>query len=271
MNLIKKLFRLGLYSSTGKVDWIKTILFNYKCFDFKIAKQLPIFIYNNTDIFALNQVELECNHITRGMIKIGSWQMKSKGNTKLRVEGKLCFHGPCEITGGNCIEVERNGILSIGKYVKLGESSKIMCANNITLEDGVRLGYETTVMDTDYHYILDIPSMTTRKNVGSVKISKYTWISSNCKVMKNVTIPEHCIVVGGSLVNKDYSNVEPNTIFVGTPAKPVRSGARRIYNIKEEKFLNKHFKENGNEDVYCFSDIQDVDSFTDSNLFSINE
>lgn len=263
--MIKRLFRKLLYSSTGEIDWVKTILINVKCLGLKEGLKLPIFIYQHTDIIDLNCLYIK-SEIMRGMVKIGSWRMKSHGNTRLRISGTLIFHGPCEITGGCFIEVEKNGTLEIGKNVKIGESCKIMCANSIILEDYVRFGYEVTLMDTDYHYILDIGKLSTKRNVGIVKIGKSTWISSNVKVMKNSIIPNASIVVGGSLVNKDYSNTEPNTIFVGTPAKPVKNGMRRIINTKVEQRLNDYFSTHPNIHEYCFDNILDIDKFCNENI-----
>jgi len=55
---------------------------------------------------------------------------------------------------------------------------------------------------------------------GHVRIEDYASIGANATVLPGLTIGEGAIVGAGSVVTKD---VEPQTVVVGAPAKPIRS------------------------------------------------
>jgi acetyltransferase-like isoleucine patch superfamily enzyme len=55
---------------------------------------------------------------------------------------------------------------------------------------------------------------------GKIKMVKFSSIATNVVVMPGVTIGEGSVVGAGSVVTKD---TEPWTIYVGIPAKPLRS------------------------------------------------
>lgn len=56
-------------------------------------------------------------------------------------------------------------------------------------------------------------------NYSTVKFEKYAGCGVNCSIMPGVTLAEGSILGANSLLTKD---TEPWTIYVGTPAKPVK-------------------------------------------------
>ncbi|WP_268918850.1 DapH/DapD/GlmU-related protein [Actinomyces trachealis] len=52
-----------------------------------------------------------------------------------------------------------------------------------------------------------------------VRIGRGAWLGANVTVLPGVTIADGAVVGAGSVVTKD---VAPNTVVVGTPARPVR-------------------------------------------------
>ena len=246
------------------VNWWKTWLFNLRCFPLKQAVRLPVFIYNNVQIKGICEVVLDAPHIYKGMIQIGNMPAKAYGKTKWLYIKKVIFHGSCDIWGGTVIE--GRGTLEFGDNVVLAENCKIMCANHILFHDHTRAGYETIFMDTDFHYIIDTETNKVRRNTATIEIGEGTWISSTCKIMKGTHLPKNSIVGGGSLVNHDFSNEAPCQIFAGSPAKPVKGGKRRIYNVKVETELDEYFMANPDETSKVM-DVDDFDDFCYSNFY----
>lgn len=262
----RPLFRWGLnkvcnkigYKTYSYVNWWKTVLFNLRCFPLRQALHLPVYIYNNVQIKTVLEVILDAPHIYRGMIRIGCMPAKAHGKTKWLDIRKVIFHGSCDIWGGTTIEGA--GTLEFGDNVMLGESCKIMCMCHMIFHDHIRVGYEATFMDTDYHFIIDTETHVVHRNCAKVEIEEGCWISSNCKIMKGTHLPKNSIVVGGSLVNKDFSAEAPCQMFIGTPAKPVKEGKRRVFNTEVEMDLHDYFEEHPEEKTKVM-EVEDMDDF----------
>lgn len=64
-----------------------------------------------------------------------------------------------------------------------------------------------------------IPAKYRKIDYTSVTFGKYSGCGVNCSIMPNVTLAEGSILGANSLLTKD---TEPWTIYVGSPAKPVK-------------------------------------------------
>lgn len=246
------------------INWFATWIFNLRCFDFKTALKLPVYIYNKVDIFYLNKVKIDSSIIYKGMIRIGCSPIKAHDSTRFFYSGTIIFHGSAEIWGG-CI-IEGDGILEFGNNVVLGESCKVMCCNHIKFNNYIRVGYECTFMDTDFHYVIDTNTNKISHNKETIVIGEGTWIASTCKIMKGSVIPQKSIVGGGSLINKDFSKEQPCQIYVGTPAKPIKGNSRRIFNVKKEDEFNLYFKLHPYEKNYIV-EVENMDELCLQNFF----
>ena len=248
------------------IDRLGTLFFNLRCFDLRTALKCPVSIYNHVDVIRINKVIIDAPSVSRGMIRIGNWPLKAHNNTKLHLSGTIIFHGQAEIWGG-CI-LEGGGILELGDNTRLAESCKVMCAKHIKIGDNVAVGYETTIMDTDYHFVLDTQTHTVHPNTAEVLIGDGTWISSTCKIMKGTILPPNSVVSGGSLVNHDFSSEDPCQVYVGTPAKPVKKYRRRIFNKKIELEITKYFNEHPSEKTLKI-DAEDLNDLCYSFFYEI--
>ena len=111
-----------------------------------------------------------------------------------------------------------------------------MCTKSICIQDYVAIGYETTLMDTDFHFVVNNKGVI-YPNEKEILIGEGSWISSNCKIMKGIKLPKCSIIATNSLVLKDLSNYPEGTLFAGIPAKPIKEGVRRIFNKQLEQNL----------------------------------
>lgn len=246
------------------VCWIKTILYNALWFGFSGIRKLPILIYNDVNILGKGVIRIE-GEMYYGMIRIGIWKAKAHNPTRLMNYGTIVFKGRAIIQGG-CIIENYGGIINFGRYNKLAESCKIMCRRSIIIHDYVAVGYETTFMDTDFHYTIDINNGRVLDCDDGVCIGEGTWISSNCKIMKGSKLPKKSIVCSNSLLLHDYSKQLDYTIFAGMPAKPIKQGRMRIFNVLKEQELLSTFRSN-NEMTELFLNEYDLQSLCYNNFF----
>jgi acetyltransferase-like isoleucine patch superfamily enzyme len=131
--------------------------------------------------------------------------------------------------------------IAIADHVVIKEGARI-CACNATAH--VRIGQNTTVgyhtfifasaditigdncLIAPFVYIVDSNHETTRgilinqqPNVTDpIRIGNDVWIASNVTILKGVTIGDGAVIAANSVVN---TNIGPNEIFGGTPAKKI--------------------------------------------------
>lgn len=102
----------------------------------------------------------------------------------------------------------------------------ICAAREVVIGDGVIVGANTTIIDTDFH-ALDPECRLgggDRAATAPIHIEDECFIGMNCLVLKGVTIGRACVVGAGSVVTTD---LPPACICAGNPARPIRALERR--------------------------------------------
>ena len=281
MQRIKKLFRT-LFSSQSsinqkinwifthiecfcyksRVNWLKTIYFNLRLLPLRQAINLPIYIYNQTELRDLSgKVEL-IGPISRGMIHIGRYMYRSFGKTRIYNRGIIKLGTGVLISRGTEIAVFGEGYLEINPYVLIGENSSIYVYNKVVLGEHSYLAYHTQLFDTDFHYTINTKTGEIRNRTSSIIIGRYNWIGNTTTIKKGTITPDKTIVAApNSMLNKDYSKIIPeSSIIGGSPAKLLVTDHRRVFNIDTEFMLNKYFTTTNTPYIF---DIQqnDIDAF----------
>lgn len=237
MKRIKKLLKCNL---------LKTIKFNFKMLPFKQAVRMPLFFYGKTDFRSLKGKVLINGPITSGMIKVGikdEYVDTSIGNTIWTINGTIIFNGPLKIWRGSYFLVAKNAVLNIGSNeTKLGSHLKIMCFNSITIGDCVRVAWECQIYDTSFHYLELLNRNNEIQHLSKpVVIGDRVWLGNRSTVSKGAIIPNDTIIASGSIVNKDFSQIEPYSMLAGCPASIKGTGFRRVFDRKQERDLDKKF------------------------------
>ena len=124
--------------------------------------------------------------------------------------------------GNNCII--RNGIqYRYGQNIYLKDNVFInynclfLDSEIILLDENVSLGPGVHIYTID-HKKGDNGNLNSSKS--PVYIGKNVWIGGNSTILPGISIGENSVVGAGSVVNK---NVEPNSLYVGVPAKKIKS------------------------------------------------
>lgn len=124
---------------------------------------------------------------------------------------------------GAFVEIQKNA--KVGKDCKI--SSHTFICEGVTIEDGVFVGHSVTFINDAYPRATSNGRLQTEQDwvVETTVVKQGASIGSGATVLSRVTIGENAIVGAGSVVTSD---VPPNVIVAGNPAKALRSIAPEL-------------------------------------------
>lgn len=260
---INKVFgRIERLLTAPKLRFFSTIYVNFRSLPLTQAIHLPIYVYGKVKIYSLNGTMEIKGPLKRGMIRIGHPEHGAviEGRSVfLRNSGKIVFNGPAQIVNGVALNVV-GGLLNLGKNIMFGERVRVVCSKYIEIGEGTRIAHESQLIDTNFHYIMDITKGVTTYPKGEIVIGKWSWVGNRSTIQKGTVLPDYTIVGSNSLLNKNYSDVPSFSLLGGMPAKLIKTGLRRVFNVESEKMLNSWFLENGQYAKYKYIG-NDIDTF----------
>jgi len=109
-----------------------------------------------------------------------------------------------------------NATLELGERVFMNTGATVVANHKIVIGDDCLLGDLVAIFDSNHHALE--PSSPTR--VAPVHIGRNVWIGRAATILPGVTIGDHSVVAGGSIVKDD---VPPRTLVAGAPARPVKT------------------------------------------------
>lgn len=133
-------------------------------------------------------------------------------------DGPLTRYGnaPYNLRHGAYIEIVNQGKLTIGQG-SCNVGLTIMCAKEITIGNGVRIGRNVSIRDWNGPHVIINDSYT---NHAPVHIEDHVWLCSGCTILPGVTIGKGSVVAANALVIKD---VPPKSLVGGNPAKVIKT------------------------------------------------
>ena len=239
--------------------FLKTLYFNFRLCSFQKAIQCPIFIYGRTRIWSLRgNVRIDAEHIIPGMIKWGyNWGYRSNGVTIIRIEGDVVFKGTCLIAKASDIAVFKGASITFGGGGRILENTIIYCADNIIIGENFSFTFQSSMFDTDFHYIMDISNRRIPRKTAPINIGNNVWIGNRTTIKKGVIIPDNTIVAASySVLTKDYSQIPSYSILAGCPARVIASGHSRVWKNEmiNTHFIDMHFMDDKEEFFYIEKD-----------------
>lgn len=227
---------------------IATIYLNFRLCKFKDAIHLPIYFYGRVFLdCTMGRFEFP-NGVHAGMVRFGinaGHFSAPKGRTYLefKEESKVIVHGNCLFCIDTSLRLTMGAVLELSDKVRIGDSVKIMCENYIFIGENSVAAFDSQIIDTNFHYIEDLETGEISRKNQPVIIGSNNWIGNRTSVMKGTHTPDWCIVGSGSILNKDYGN-ESYCIIAGAPAKIVRKGRKRIFDLSLEYAVDEMFQNN---------------------------
>ena len=115
--------------------------------------------------------------------------------------------------------------VSIGRSVGFNGDAAIMTYNSharVEIGDESLFGPGVMAYQTDGHPVYDLATGRITNHVGTLHVGKHVWIGARATLLKNVFIPDGCIVGLGSVVTRRFA--EANCVISGNPATCTRRG-----------------------------------------------
>lgn len=221
-----------------KVNWIKTLYFNFKKFPFETAKKLPVFFYGGVKFTSIKgEIQID-GKIQKGMIGFGQpYELNSahKGIAEVFILGKLTFKGKFQF-GKDCfVFVGENASCELGNMASMASGGKIICTEKIVLGDYARFGSEAQIIDTNFHDLIDTQTGEKLQKSAPIFIGNYNFGSNRVSIMKGTQTPNFCTIASNSLCTKDYKSLGENILIGGIPAKLIRSNISRDWEGEKQQ------------------------------------
>lgn len=227
MLVLKKLRNLWcrLSWSIPYLPW--SIYLNFHYLPFYQAIKLPILVSKPNFVKLGGKIKIE-GVIYTGMIELGRHSVSTYPQHGIMIDnsGTIIFKGRCLIRSGAKISVGEKGTLTIGNNFKASAENKFICYKAVTLGDNVSMGWESMLMDTNFHQTLDSNGNPHGRPYAPISIGDYCWLGFRTVCMPNTRIPNKCILASNSLANKNY-DIEEYSLLAGSPAKVKATGIWR--------------------------------------------
>lgn len=263
--------RIEFCLSQSKPNILKTVYFNFRTLPFRQAIKLPIFFYGKVRFFMLDgKAVFEDTELKRGMVKIGKNRdffcgFKKSSFVYLGTGSQIVFHGPCSVSNDCVLRVEDNATLDLGQYSFVGGDVKIVCTQKIHIGDFTQIAYESQLIDSNFHYVLNDTHHTVSRLNGEIEIGDYNWIGNRCSIRKGTHTDNYSIVCENSILNKDYTSTEHTPVMIaGQPAKVLKKDAKRIFSLSLEHKLGDFFKSHPEVQEYHLTNNTEMDDLAET-------
>lgn len=244
-----------------KVNWVKTIIFNFKMLPCKQAIYLPIILYGKVDISGcVGRVILNSERVHHKMAFIGCTVFHfgkygvCSNLTMLTICGTLHLGEKSRIQNGCTIYVAKEAHLELEDFATIGPNNEVYCTKHIYLGPYFLSSWNCQLFDTSCHFYAE-NQVRVHRLEKEVYIGNNCWIGNNTTIARGTRLGDFCIVASKSLVNKDFSNIVGG-LFAGSPAKLYKENVCRIVSLEKERWLHQYFKTH-DDDVYSLPSWDD--------------
>ncbi len=219
------------------INWTKTLYFNFKKFPFEIAKKVPVYFYGKVKLHDISgEIRIEAP-IRSGMIGFGQafeTISRSQGIAEIYLMGRMVCKGHVHFGKDFFIFIGKKASCEMGHMFGMGARGKLICYDRIVFGEYVRIGFESQLMDSNFHQMLDTETEVRFPMTAPIQIGNFNWIGNRSSVMSNTITPNRLIVASNSLCNKDYSNFGENNMIGGIPAKLLKTNISRDWEGEKE-------------------------------------
>ena len=238
-------YSIKAYFDNMEIKWrtpqpslLKSIYLNFRCLPFKQAVSIPVFVYRHTEIISLKgSICFKCD-IRPRLVRWGwDYGYRSSGNSRIRIDGCVVFKGSAFFSAASKVAVFKKGTLLMGDDSRIWENCLVYCLQLIKLGKKTEITYQTSIMDTDFHYSVDVNSRKIYPRSKPIIIGDYVWVGNRASVKKGTIIPNFTTIASSyTVLSKDYSHIPPHSILGGIPAKVIKNGVSRTW-VDEKKHI----------------------------------
>lgn len=204
-----------------KVNFWKTLLFNFHYFPFKIAIHLPIFVYWRSELYKMKGKIIIDAPIKTGMVKFGPHSLGTQdmlfSRTIWQMAGTLIVKGKVSIGRGSKISIGKDATLIFGNNFLITGNSEIICQREISFGNDCLLSWNILIMDTDFHHVFNEQGEKINNN-KPIRIGNHIWIGCRNTILKGVSIADNNIISANSTITR---NVIVENCVIGGSGKEV--------------------------------------------------
>lgn len=219
-----------LFQLLNPLTFFPTVFYNFYYLPLRQAIVLPIWIHKPHFVkFYRGGIRIEADKIKPGMIRLGFWggHMYPNNGITITNEGLIVFKGECVIGNNSFIVTGVDSVVEFGDDFIASTSFKLVSFIGIKFEEHNRIGWECTMMDTNFHPLYDLEKKQFKKAYGKICIGKNNWFGTQCLVMHSVTTPEFCIFGARSILTRG-GRYESYCVHGGSPIKVLSRNVARI-------------------------------------------
>ena len=192
-------------------------------FSFKDAWKLPIMVRYNTCLYAVGGIIKvdKASGLKRGMLSFGFGGVgvfdKKYERSIWEVNGVIELSGKAAFGHGSRLSVGKEAIVSIGVNFCNTAALTLVSQKRIIIGNNVTTSWNTLVMDTDWHHIINLETKEVNSKTKEIIIGDNCWLCTRSIVLKGCVIPNGCIVGANAVCSRKYSL--ENSIIAGNPAE----------------------------------------------------
>lgn len=187
------------------------------------ALKLPILVRYNTVLLSLNGLIIvnktggvKMGTLSFGFGSVGIFDKKCERSI-WEVNGTIELSGRAGFGHGSRLSVGKNAVVSIGTHFSNTAAMTLVSQKRIIIGDHVTTSWNTLVMDTDWHPIINLKTKEIYPVSKDIIIGNHVWLCTRSVILKGSVIPDGCIVGANSLCSKVFSS--ENSVIAGNPAE----------------------------------------------------
>lgn len=123
------------------------------------------------------------------------------------VNGEVEFRGDAFFGHGSAVSFGKRGCLVMGDCFTNTAHGSFICPQEMVVGSGCLVGWDTQVMDSDFH------SVNGEDADAPIRIGDNVWIGCRAIVLKGSVIPEGCVIGACASITKPLS--EPHAAYGG--------------------------------------------------------
>lgn len=198
-----------------RISLVKTLAFGIKARTYRVRVARNFKVVNSGRISYVAESRIRFGTVFFGFL-IGN------ESSLIRNRGELCFEGDVSVADSNYWDIGPGARMTVGSGTSFSPGVKIVISEGLRLGDKCAVGWDTQILDTDFHRHGAVGQIAVEVPTGQIVIGNHVWVGSGVKIMKGIEIADDCIVAAGSLVTRSF--VRKGSLIGGVPAKVIRDG-----------------------------------------------
>jgi acetyltransferase-like isoleucine patch superfamily enzyme len=133
-------------------------------------------------------------------------------------KGRIIIDGKIRIK--DHVELQSEGMLSIGNGCGINSFSRIIAFNKISIGSNVSIAQFVSILDHDHNVAIKNGVLNFKEfSTMPIEIGNNVWIGDKVTITKGVKVGDNVVIGANSVVTKD---IPSNTLVAGVPARVIR-------------------------------------------------